>query len=290
MRFFIGTPFPSFLPSSPHENRCKNGARNILFLWIGDDSPPDLRAALAIQWSTITPPNVAADHVQVRQSTEPPIFSAICFHHFHCPLCIVDGLDLSEDSPREPIFLVFDFYMPYLGLQGMCPSLIQTYPQTPKISRDSLLPLSPNRCRLTMRLEPSSGQPQQWMLFLSAQMGRDCGSLFSEAVEKIVSKAQFIMTMVMESAAATQSHRKEEEKIHSPCQPKVIQADSGKVALSRTTIDPNTEFSDYGESISQRQRPVRLFRVSLSLFFLILTLALTQKGFCGSEKYRRTVC
>lgn len=77
---------------------CKNGSRNILFLWVGHDSTPDCRAALVIQWPTILPPKVAVDHVQMRQGYEPPFFVSLCLKYFSCPFTTLQIATLHHET------------------------------------------------------------------------------------------------------------------------------------------------------------------------------------------------
>jgi hypothetical protein len=85
--------------------RCKNGARNVLFLWVGHDSTPDYRAALVIQWPKVAPEKVAVDHLQMRQGYEPPFFIALCQKYFSRPfttLQITTRYDESVSSLTPP--------------------------------------------------------------------------------------------------------------------------------------------------------------------------------------------
>lgn len=169
--------------------RCKNGARNILFLWIGDESRPDLRAALAIQWSTITPPNVAVDHVQVRQNSEPPIFAAICFHHFHQPLCILDGIPIQ--NVFEPTTFILDIYSPYIGLRDTCPSAVQLFPANQPLSVENIQAPSSFRCRMTIPIIEENGVLKIDQILI--QRGSDTSPLLAEATMKIFQNLEKIV-------------------------------------------------------------------------------------------------
>jgi hypothetical protein len=167
-----------------------------LFLWIGDESRPDHRAALAIQWATIVPPNVAVDHVQVRQSSEPPIFSAICFHHFHCPVCVLDALS----STALPLTTVFDCYMPRLGLDGLCPSLVQIYPQLDNpIPIEALPELSPSRCRLVIKISPVS-KGQVMTVAAKSSIGRASAPLLAQAVDRVNERVESLVRIALNSS------------------------------------------------------------------------------------------
>jgi hypothetical protein len=105
--------------------RCKNGARNTLFLWVGTDSSPDTRAALAIQSVHVTGEDVAADHVQVSQGSEPPLLAAVCAHMLGRPLCVVRGVSEAPAETAAHFTCVLEVSMLHLGLPGQCPAARQ---------------------------------------------------------------------------------------------------------------------------------------------------------------------
>ena len=106
--------------------RCKNGARNILFVWVGADSTPDVRAALSIQCVKVSGNDVAADHVQVSQGSEPPLLSAICMAKLGHPLCVVSGLSAGDPAESgSPLEVFLEVSMTHLGLEGHCASAYQ---------------------------------------------------------------------------------------------------------------------------------------------------------------------
>lgn len=129
--------------------RCKNGARNTLFLWVGADSSPDNRAALAIQSVHVSGEDVAADHVQVSQGSEPPLLAAVCMHLLDRPLCVVKSVPEISNISRHT--LVMEVSMPHLGLVGQCPAAHQVCMETG--AELSVANMSAERARIRIELD-----------------------------------------------------------------------------------------------------------------------------------------
>ena len=70
---------------------CKNGSRAIVYLWIGNDCPADVQAALALRCKEIFPTGVSPDQIHVQQGREPPLLLRIILVKKEAPLCVVSS-------------------------------------------------------------------------------------------------------------------------------------------------------------------------------------------------------
>lgn len=68
---------------------CKNGSRAFVYLWVGNECPADVQAALALRCKEIFPAGVSPDQIHVQQGREPPLLLRVIFVKKNAPLCIM---------------------------------------------------------------------------------------------------------------------------------------------------------------------------------------------------------
>jgi hypothetical protein len=92
--------------------------------------------------------------------------------------------------------MVFDCYIPHLALEGLCPSLVQIYPQLDnQIVLEALSELPPSRCRLVIKMSsPSKGQ----VMTVSAKTltGRASAPLLTQAIDLVIERVESLVRVV----------------------------------------------------------------------------------------------
>lgn len=119
---------------------CKNNSRAFVYLWVGNDCPADVQAALALRCKEIFPPGVAPDQIHVQQGREPALLLRIIAAKKHIPLVVVarssyaNGiekfercLELSVTNVLLPNQSSIAIELPISGLPELCPQKARVY-------------------------------------------------------------------------------------------------------------------------------------------------------------------
>jgi hypothetical protein len=156
---------------------------------VGEESSPDNRAALAIQWNTVTPATLAVDHVNVKQGQEPPLLSAICTTLFRTPLCILSSAGGPPNAiPRFQI----EISMIHLGLQGHCPVAMQLPGDVLTGQQNAM---ACNRCRVMF--EPMHSQSVK----VTCLIGSSASERVTSAARALVSRAASVYVAILSEAS-----------------------------------------------------------------------------------------
>ena len=192
----------------PH--RCKNGARNILFLWVGADSSPDIRAALAIQSVHVgseAGQSISPDHVQVSQGSEPPLLAAVCAAQLGHPMVVLNCKSRSLDNRlRDDVgVVVIEVCAIHLGLLGQRASAFEVtgvdIPPGGDSSQDAVLP---SRARVYVHVEAGRGE-EGGRCHCRVVLGRWAGKEVEGGAMGVVRLAPLIAATLMEGADRARS-------------------------------------------------------------------------------------